>query len=260
MSGGPADRLRAGLAALEEAERGLVAALGQERGRRRGEIHRLLHETRRHRLPERYRYASQAGQDHVVDRLLGGRTGGTFADIGGYDGVTGSNTLFFEAWRGWTGILAEPVEAQRAAAARLRRCPCLPYAVAPQDGTARFLAVTGGFTQMSGLLDSYESGLLDRVRADPRHAEAEIEVETRTLDRLLTESGLDHPDFVSLDIEGGEEKVLETFPFSRHNVRVWAIENNTGTPRIGEIMKAAGYVLADFCGPDEIWHRPDLSG
>jgi FkbM family methyltransferase len=204
-------------------------------------------------LDPAFPFASQAGQDAVVDALFRGKEGGTFADIGGFDGVKGSNTLFFEQRRGWTGLLVEPVPEQRAKAARARRCPCLPFAVAAEDGEADFIAVRAGFTQMSGLAGSYDPHLLARVRADPRHREAALRVETRTLSRLLTEAGLPHPDFVSLDVEGGEEAALRAFPFERHRVGAWAIENNGGGAGIGRIMRAAGYDLVEFCGPDEVW-------
>lgn len=81
---------------------------------------------------------------------------------------------------------------------------------------------------------------------------------TRTLSRLLDDYGLTNPDFVSLDIEGGELAVLADFPFERHRVGVWAIENNSGTPEIGRIMADAGHELIEFCGPDELWRRRDL--
>lgn len=242
---------------LRAAAAELQARLAQDRTRRRGPLVRRLHEVRR-MLDPLYAYASQAGQDAVVDRLMGGRAG-TFADVGGYDGVTGSNTLFLESRRGWTGILVEPVPAQLARARAARRCPCLPFAVAAQDGEAEFIEVAEGYTQMSGLAQSYEPALLAQVRADPRHREATIRVETRTLSRLLLDAGLPHPDFVSLDVEGGEDAALAAFPFDRHRVGLWAIENNTGSAGIGRIMRAAGYDLVEFCGPDEMWRRRDLS-
>ena len=137
----------------------------------------------------------------------------------------------------------------------MRRCNCLPYAIADTDGEAEFLEVAEGYTQMSGLAGSYDSGLLAQVRADPRHKERTLRVETRTLSRLLMEAGLPNPDFISLDIEGGEEAALAVFPFDQHRIRVWAIENNTGAPAIGHIMRAAGHDLVEFCGPDELWMR-----
>lgn len=253
----PGERIVRARLELAQAEKDLTDALANERSRRRGAIVRQLHEIRLMSGPA-YPYRSQAGQDAVIDRLAGKQRGGTFVDVGGYDGVTGSNTLFFEQMRGWTGILIEPVPAQLAAARTVRRCSCLGVAIAPTDGSAEFIQVTAGLTQMSGLVSAYDPDLLARVRADPRHREATVAVETRTLSRILTEAGIPDPDFVSLDIEGGEVAALETFPFARHRVRFWAIENNTANPRIGKIMRANGHDLVEFCGQDEIWRLRDL--
>lgn len=230
----------------------LTARLKEVKDRRRSSDVRLLHEVHS-MLDPLNPYASQAGQDRVVDRVLKGKKGGVFVDIGGYDGVTGSNTLFFERHRGWTGVLLEPMPAQLARAQKLRNCPCLPFAVADEDGEAQFMAVTQGYTQMSGLVDSYDDQMLARVREDQRHAEDMITVQTRTLSRVLIDAGIPNPDFVSLDIEGGELSALSSFPFKDHDIGVWSIENNTGTSDIGDIMRAQGYALVEFCGPDEVF-------
>jgi FkbM family methyltransferase len=242
---------------LAQVQADLSKLLETDRSRRRGQILRRLHELRR-MLDSGYPYVSQAGQDAIVDRIFNGKRGGTFVDVGGYDGTTGSNSWFFELWRGWYGVLVEPVPAQLLKARDVRRCTCLGLAVAATEGEADFIEVTEGYTQMSGLAATYEDDLLKQVRADPRHKERTFSVETRTLSRILGDAGLPDPDFVSLDIEGGEEAVLNAFPFDRHNVGVWAIENNTGTDAIGLIMQANGYDLVEFSGPDEIWRKRGL--
>lgn len=247
-------RIAAARAELVAVQTALVAELAHDKTRKRGVLNRQLHEVRQ-MLDPRYAYASQAGQDVVVDRFFQRKRGGTFVDVGGYDGVTGSNSLFFEQWRGWSGVLVEPVAAQLDHAKSVRRCPCLGYAVAATEGEAEFIAVTHGFTQMSGLSDSYDPAMLERVRADPRHAETVMKVPTRTLSAILTEAEINDPDFVSLDIEGGELVVLQGFPFDRHRVGAWAIENNTGTPEIARLMGENGYSLIELCGPDEIYIR-----
>ncbi len=250
----PPERIAKARSELLAAQKDLTAALKGNDSRSRAPIVRMLHEVRGMLNPA-FPYASQAGQDQVVDRILGGKTEGTFVDIGAYDGVTGSNSLYFEKWRGWSGVLVEPVEATRKTAQSLRKAPCLPYAVADKRGEASFMAVTEGYTQMSGLLDSYDDDLLGKVRADPRHVEAVITVQTVTIADILDEAGIPEPDFVSLDIEGGELAALRVFPFENYKVQTWAIENNTAGPEIAQIMRENGYNLIEFCGPDEIYAR-----
>lgn len=232
----------------------LVESLSKDKSRARAPLNRQLHAVRGMLNPN-FPYASQAGQDLVIDRIMGQKTGGTFVDVGAYDGVTGSNTMFFERWRDWTGVLVEPVEEHRAKAEMLRKSPCLPYAVSNKKGTAEFLAVTEGFTQMSGLVDTYDKKMLDRVRADKRHVEKVIKVPTRSLSAILKEADLMHPDFISLDIEGGELAALSKFPFDKHNVGAWAIENNSADSAIPNLMREKGYDLIEFCGPDEIYSK-----
>ena len=250
----PDDRIATARRELATAQAEIAKLLEQDKSRRRAGLIRRLHEIRQ-MLDRTYLYSSQAGQDTVIDRLLNGKREGTFIDVGGYDGTTGSNTFFLEQWRGWTGVLVEPVPSQLAKAQAVRRCTCLGLAVAASDGDADFLEVTEGFTQMSGLAQSYDPSLLAQVRQDPRHKEQTLRVQTRTLSRILTDAGIPDPDFISLDIEGGEAAVLAAFPFMLHRVNFWAIENNSGGPEIATIMRDSGYDLIEFCGPDEIYRR-----
>ncbi len=240
---------------LNKAQSEISTELRTEKSRKRGDMNRKVHEIRQMLTPA-YAFMSQAGQDAVVDRYFNHMEGGTFIDIGGYDGVTGSNTVFLEKWRKWTGVLVEPVATHLDRAKKARACPCLGYAVSDTAGTASFINVTEGFTQMSGLSDSYDDGVLKQVRDNPRHKEEAIEVETKPLTAILEEAGIAHPDFVSLDIEGGELAALEVFPFAKHQVGIWAIENNTGSRAISDLMRKNKYDLIDFCGRDEIYAMP----
>lgn len=237
---------------MVKAQSEIATALQSEKSRKRADMNRKVHALRQMITPA-YAYMSQAGQDAVVDGYFKQKTGGTFVDIGGYDGVTGSNTVFFEKWRGWTGVLVEPVAAHLNHAKTARSCPCLTYAVSDTEGTAEFITVTEGFTQMSGLSETYNAGVLEKVRANPRHKETKVQVATKPLAAILDEVGIAHPDFISLDIEGGELAALQAFPFDKHRVGVWAIENNTGSPEVSQLMRSHKYDLIDFCGPDEIY-------
>ncbi|MBS1301867.1 FkbM family methyltransferase [Loktanella sp. SALINAS62] len=253
----PQDRVNAARKELNDVRKELSDILKKEKSRRRGPVIRLMHEVAGMMTPA-FPYASQSGQDQVVDTVFKGKRDGTFLDIGAFNGITGSNSLYFEKWRGWTGTMVEPVQAHRETAQMWRSAACLPYAISDQNGEASFIAVTKGYTQMSGLEDSYDSAILKRVRSDPRHAEDRLTVPTRTLNALFDELGITEVDFVSLDIEGGELSALRAFDFAKYRVGAWAIENNTGTPDMAALMREHGYNLAEFCGVDEIYVRNDL--
>ncbi|AGI70206.1 hypothetical protein OAN307_c48640 [Octadecabacter antarcticus 307] len=232
----------------------LQKALETNRSRSRGLLVRQFHEVRQ-MLSPLYAYTSQAGQDYVIDQIMKHKREGTFLDVGGYDGVTGSNTFFLETNRGWTGALVEPVRAQLVKAAALRRCPCIGVAIAPTEGEADFIEISEGFTQMSGLAGTYDDKLLKRVRDDKRHRENIVKIQTKTLSSIIEYAKIPDPDFISLDIEGGEIACLKAFPFKDHDVKAWAIENNTGTSEIRDIMTKNGYDLIEFCGPDELYFK-----
>lgn len=239
---------------LLEAQRDLSRVLQDERSRKRGEALRQAHEVNM-MLGESKLFFSQAGQDRIVDRLLNGKAGGVFVDVGGYDGVTGSNTLFFEVFRKWSGILIEPAPTQLRLATAARNCPCLGYAVAGAAGTAEFLEVTSGYTQMSGFLDSYDDALLKKVRKNPRHGEVVHKLEKQTLNDILAEQKLEQIDFLSLDVEGGELEILESFDFKAADIDIWTIENNRQSSDLPKLMDAKGYKLVEFAGVDDLFQK-----
>jgi len=199
-------------------------------------------------------YFSQAGQDHwLEENLFKGKRDGTFAEIGAYDGQTGSNCLHFEAARGWTGFMVEPSPALMAKARAVRRCPGVECAVGPEEGEAEFLHVLEGYTMMSGLAEHFDPGMKATVQNGPGHKGEMLQVPVRRLDDLLDEHGLAEVDFISLDVEGAEVAILSSFPFDKYRVTAWAIENNTGTPEIPKIMAGAGYDLRAHIGVDQIF-------
>lgn len=239
---------------LQEVHLELTAGLKSERGRARGDMLRQAHNIANMLSPSQTFY-SQAGQDRTVDRLLGGKRGGVFVDVGGYDGVTGSNTLFFEMFRGWSGILIEPSPVQLSRAKMVRNCPCHGLGVAGKAGSFDFMEVTAGYTQMSGFLDSYNPDLLAKLRKNPNHSEVIHKLQSKKLQTILNQASLKKIDFLSLDVEGGEVEILTNFPFEKFDIEFWSIENNTQSSTIPELMKANGYDLVEFAGVDDIYRK-----
>ena len=106
-------------------------------------------------------YHGQYGQDQIFhEELFGGRKGGVFVDVGAHDGVSFSNTLFFERELGWRGLCIEPIPEIFDDLAKNRSAICVRACVARKTGSKKFLRVRGYAEMLSGMLDSY----------DPRHA------------------------------------------------------------------------------------------
>ncbi|MEZ6136407.1 MAG: FkbM family methyltransferase [Pirellulaceae bacterium] len=199
-------------------------------------------------------YLSQAGQDYYIDQqLMNEKRDGIFVDIGGYNGYTGSNSFFFETFRGWSGLLIEPVGTVFDVAHRIRRCKCLNECISDSDGENEFLQITQGYTQMSGLRDCYAEQLLQHVRAHPDHAERSVFVRTRPLAAILREHQYSQIDCLFLDVEGAETRVLSNFPFDEFQIAVCCIENNLGDADIGRLMARNGFECVEFIGADEIY-------
>ena len=237
--------------AREACSRALACSSGPQQGRIRQRLWRIDQ-----MLHGPGRWFSEAGQDRCLDtEVFDGKRCGTFVDIGAYDGIVGSNTLFFEMFRGWSGLLVEAVPAYAAEARANRRSPCIEVAVSAEESVADFLQITAGYTQMSGLVSSYDPALLARARQDNRHRECRVRVPTQRLDQLLRAHELHRIDYVSIDIEGAELATLSVFPFAEFDITAWSVENARGDPALGRLMVRNGYCKLADIGVDELFVR-----
>ncbi len=127
---------------------------------------------------------------------------GVFVEVGANDGVSQSNTWYFERYRGWTGLLIEPVPELAAMASRFRKAPVANVALGAQDGGTLQLAV-------SDLMTTADASRI----VEGTHVTS---VPIRTLSGLLDDHGIDEVDLFSLDVEGFEIEVLKGLDLSRH--------------------------------------------
>ncbi|MEO1101919.1 MAG: FkbM family methyltransferase [Pseudomonadota bacterium] len=221
--------------------------------RARGAIHQMIWECERI-SNRRSQFFSQAGQDAFLDeRVFGGKRGGVFVEVGGFDGITGSNCLFFELMRGWTGLMVEPASVPRAKAAEFRRCPCLPIAVATGGGEGPFLEIEAGPVQMSGLVEHYDPALKARIEAEPRFEGKVRPARMRSLAQVLDSHHIREVDFISLDVTGSEWSILSAFPFEDYRVHAWSVDSTANGPRIQSLMEARGYKRVEAMGADDIY-------
>lgn len=205
-------------------------------------------------------YFSEAGQDRFVEEtFFDGRTGGVFVEIGGHDGVTGSNTLYFEKFRGWRGICLEASPGLFERMAGVRSAECLNTALADFEGEAPFFEITEGLHQMSGLTAELAPEFLNRARERDDVQGREITVPVTTFAVLAKERELKAVDYFSLDVEGAEIKVLEGIDFGYTEVLVFSVENppaeEANHRRIRDFMKDRGYRFVAAIGADEVFAK-----
>ena len=148
-------------------------------------------------------FYSQQGEDyfiyyHYINKVCDG----TFVELGALDGVTYSNTKFFEDKLEFKGVLIEPGESyEQLVVNRGKTNRCYRYAVSRTEGVTSYV----GQGALAGIPHSMPS-------AQRRQSGRPYRVNTVPLSKLLV--GLDYIDILSIDVEGGEKEVLETMTWS----------------------------------------------
>jgi FkbM family methyltransferase len=211
------------------------------------------------RVMPQLRFYSQHYQDQFVyeNFFKNCSESGVFVEVGAYDGITLSNTLFFEQHLGWTGLCIEPLPDAFAKLKVSRRVPCVNCAVSDMVGTATFLdvALPNVEKTWSGLKANYDARHMQTVRKENgiiRH----IRVEVQPLGGLLDAHRISQIDYLSIDTEGSEWKIIRNFDFRKYDVRIISIENNYKDEKIRKHLINAGYRLVrTFGGYDELYAK-----
>lgn len=177
-------------------------------------------------------FYSQIKQDEILyNRYFKDLTNGVFVDIGAHDGITGSNTLFYEKHLNWTGICIEPLPSVYKQLIENRSCVCLNYAICNSDGEKDFLEVNGYSEMLSGLVEYYDARHLSRVNRELQQYGGStniIKVKTRRMKDVLTDTNIKEIHYLSIDAEGSELEILKSIDYDRVFIHVIDIENNYG--------------------------------
>lgn len=206
-------------------------------------------------------YFSQGGQDkYLVENIFRDKKKGVFFDIGAHDGVSYSNSYYFEKELGWSGICVEPQEDIYQKLQKNRSCFCIQGCVYNQTGFAQFLQVNGPSEMLSGLLDTYDPKHHERVDHEIAllgGSKEIFKVTTYTFNDLCEKFNIIHFDFVSIDTEGSEESIVKSIDFNKITIDVFSIENNYKENGIEEFLISKGYELYHKIGPDDIYLRKE---
>lgn len=196
------------------------------------------------------RYYSQAptNQDRFLnENIFHNKTGGTFIDIGAHDGMTYSNTYFFEKYLGWNGICFEPLPDQFEKLKAARKCLCINAAVSNVEGFFEFVRAHGktDHTEMlSGLKSTYAPEHFARLKTEIERDGGTFEivkVPTVNLNDVLKKNKISIIDYLTIDTEGHELPILKSIDYDTFTVYAMTVENNYNDDSINAFLKTKGF-------------------
>lgn len=198
---------------------------------------------------------------YELDRKLNAiidKDGGFFIEAGANDGYTQSNTYWLERFRGWHGLLVEPMQelfelcAVERPQSSVRRAALVPFDYPDETITMRFgdlmSSVTGDQMDAERTAAGVVQGWRDAYEAD---------VPARTLTSLLDEVGAPEVDLLSLDVEGFEPQVLAGLDLDKYAPR-WILVEVHELPAGREPIEAIlgdRYVLHEQVSPIDLLYR-----
>jgi len=168
---------------------------------------------------------SQIGQSKFIDTQLGSRKGGFFIEAGGFDGEAHSNSLFFELERGWNGILIEPIPGNfKVLKSKNRKVYSINACIGNgKPSIAKFLVSN----VLSGRVKSMSDNHANRIDKENNFKKREyLYIPCFSLVTILKAIDVKKVDYFSLDVEGGENDVLNTIKFDKIDIETFTIEHN----------------------------------
>jgi len=183
--------------------------------------------------------------------------GGYYVEAGANDGFRQSNTYYLERFKGWSGVLIEPIPELYERCVRERpRSQCFNCALV-EPGSADTTVMRFG-DLMSHVSNSDEpSASVDAANWGWSRA-YDVVVPTRTLSQVLEEAPAPQWDFLSLDLEGHEEQALAGLDFSRHLPRyilVEAFSMQERLPRLERIFDGRYDLVERLTSQDLLFRR-----
>lgn len=130
---------------------------------------------------------------------------GTFIEVGALDGLHVSNTLFFEKNFDWYGILIEPQKNHYDKLIKNRSAKnyFFNYAINNKEVTEDFI---GNFAT-GGMIKNMEEEFINAWHKGKKT----YKVKTIPFYKLITKENISEIDLFSIDVEGSEIEVLNTF-------------------------------------------------
>ncbi len=203
-------------------------------------------------------FFSQWDQDKfLIKEVFRYQEGGFFLDIGATDGIHISNTYYLEKNLGWNGICIEPQHGYFRKLVKNRNCTCVNAVLDYCVHIVEFFNGDPNGCTAGGIVDedTDNKSFMKHVKYASRSEKSKRE--TTTLETVLDAHQAPQViDYLSIDVEGAESRILMNFPFDRYIFSVITIERPK--PDIQNKFAELGYVYIGQFGEDRIYIHPSL--
>jgi FkbM family methyltransferase len=206
---------------------------------------------------QRMTFYGQCGEDkHIYETYFKNKRDGVFLELGALDGLTYSNTKFFEESLGWTGVLIEPVPDYCSKIANHRPRSKVYNNIVSTSPEPMDIYVNGAVSSVKDYttqqyFDGWHKGKNIKT----------IKVPSRRLDDILLDAGITHIDFWSLDVEGAEYEVLQTMdwsiPVGVICIEICGGESADMNEKCRQILRDNGFLCEGPVAHNEVWIHPD---
>lgn len=206
-------------------------------------------------------YFSQYKQDKFLDEVVfSKKRDGFYIDIGAHDGITISNSLFFEKYRNWKGVCVEPNPNVYKKLIENRKSTNLNVCIGSDSKRVKFTLIEGYSEMLSGITDGYDSRHVERIDREIKQRggkKTELEVEMIKLNEI---EGIKNKkiDFISIDTEGNESSILKSIDFSKINIATIVVENNYNDNEIRRFLKDKEYKFVLKLESDDVFIKKNL--
>jgi len=204
-------------------------------------------------------FFSQYGQDkYIAETYFNNKKQNIFVEIGANDGISNSNTYYFEKELSWSGLAIEPLPKAFKMLEKNRNCATLNGCISDFNGETKFLAIDGYAEQLSGIIDKYDKRHVLRIEKELKEfkgTKKEISVNCYTLENVLENHSISSIDYLSIDTEGGEFNILKSLNLKKIKVDVISVENNYYSLKFLFLLRRFGYKLVAIAGSDEIYKK-----
>jgi hypothetical protein len=229
-------------------------------------------------------YYSQILQDQILVHLLNtsemnrrnASRNGLFVEAGAFDGETWSNTLHLERFKSWTGLLIEPSkENYDMLRKKNRNSYSVNTCLSSGDSARQSYYIEAGPFSKTSYSSSSSSSSSSFVPSSSFSSAQKINCHSlaKVLDSFFEQfkylkkkqsklsnysssnRNTKNIDYMSLDVEGNEEDILKSFPWSRYQFNLLTIEynqNQTLYKWIKSFLKPFGYEETIV---DDVWYQ-----